>query len=235
MTDREAELARRLQDVLDRIADACTVAGRSPHEVTLVVVTKFFPAADLTSLVRLGVTEVGENRHQEAADKLAEVDPQVRSAIRAHFIGQVQSNKASAIAGYADVVQSVDRLKVAKALARGASERGKTLDITLQVDLQGTDEGRGGVQPADLPELAEQIASLEGLRLRGLMAVAPLGESPRPAFDRLAALGSDLRREYPDATWLSAGMSGDMEEAVAAGATHLRVGSAILGSRPQQR
>lgn len=235
MTDREQELAARLATVRDRISAACTDARRPVEDVTLVVVTKFFPAADVARLARIGVTDVGENRHQEAMAKFAEVDPEVRPQVSVHFIGQIQSNKAAAVSRYADVVQSVDRAKVARALARAGSEREKPLEVTLQVDLQGTDAGRGGVRPADLADLADEVAALEGLRLRGLMAVAPLGEDPSRAFERLAQLHDELRQNHPDATWLSAGMSGDLEQAIAAGATHLRVGSAILGSRPVQR
>lgn len=235
MTDREQELAARLATVRDRISAACTDARRPVEDVTLVVVTKFFPAADVARLARIGVTDVGENRHQEAMAKFAEVDPEVRPQVSVHFIGQIQSNKAAAVSRYADVVQSVDRAKVARALARAGSEREKPLEVTLQVDLQGTDAGRGGVRPADLADLADEVAALEGLRLRGLMAVAPLGEDPSRAFERLAQLHDEVRQNHPDATWLSAGMSGDLEQAIAAGATHLRVGSAILGSRPVQR
>lgn len=235
MTDREQELAARLASVRDRISAACTAARRPAEDVTLVVVTKFFPAADVARLARIGVTDVGENRHQEAMAKFADVDPGVRAQVAVHFIGQIQSNKAAAVSRYADVVQSVDRAKVARALARAGSERERPLEVTLQVDLQGTDAGRGGVRPADLAALADEVAALEGLHLRGLMAVAPLDEDPAPAFERLAQLHDDLRQNHPDATWLSAGMSGDLEQAIAAGATHLRVGSAILGSRPVQR
>lgn len=235
MSERADELASALGGVRERIAAACADAGRSPDELTLVVVTKYFPASDVAHLVELGVTDIGENRHQEAAAKLAELDPAVRARVRAHFIGQLQSNKAAAVARYADVVQSVDRAKVARALARASEEREEPLDVLLQVDLQGTDEGRGGVRPDGLAALADEVAGLDGLRLRGLMAVAPLGEDPAPAFARLAALHADLRHTHPGADRMSAGMSGDLEQAVAAGATHLRVGSAILGSRPPQR
>ena len=180
MTDRAQELADRLAQVRTRIERACTEAGRSSEEVTLVVVTKFFPATDVMHLVQLGVTDIGENRHQEAAAKLAELDPQVRAAVQAHFIGQLQSNKAGAVAGYADVVQSVDRAKVARALARASSERETPLRVTLQVDLQGTDAGRGGVRPADLPALADEVAAADGLDLCGLWPSRRSVMSPRP-------------------------------------------------------
>lgn len=226
---RRAELAARLDVVRERIAQACASAGRSAEEVTLVVVTKFFPAADVAALVELGVTEVGENRHQEAEAKAAELAA-VGIRPRWHFIGGLQSNKAGAVARYADVVESVDRAKLLAPLARGAT---REVEVLLQVSLDppGSDH-RSGVAPADLAALAEQAAATAGLRLRGLMAVAPLGEDPAAAFARLARIRADLLAVHPEATVLSAGMSGDLEHAVAHGATHVRVGSAVLGSRP---
>lgn len=235
MTERRDELAANLQRVRERIGAACADAGRSPEELTLVVVTKFFPASDVALLADLGVTDVAENRHQEAGEKVASLDPDVRRRLAVHFVGQLQSNKAAAVTRYADVVQSVDRAKIARALDRAADERDHPLEVTVQVDLSGDDAERGGVRPADLPALVEEVAGLEHLRLRGLMAVAPLGADPAPAFATLAELVESTRRDHPDATWMSAGMSGDLEQAIAAGATHLRVGSAILGSRPAQR
>lgn len=235
MTDRRAELAARLAEVDQRVERACRDAGRGRDEVTLVVVTKFFPAEDVVHLAGLGVTDVGENRHQEASTKMAELPGDVRAELRAHFIGQLQSNKAAAVTQYADVVQSLDRVKVARGLARGAQERGRVLDVTLQIDLEDGADGRGGVRPAEVASLAEEVAGLEGLRLRGVMAVAPLGADPVPAFERLGELHRAVLEQHPGATWMSAGMSGDLEQAIAAGATHLRVGSAILGSRPPQR
>lgn len=235
MTERRDELAANLQRVRERIDAACAEAGRSSEELTLVVVTKFFPASDVALLADLGVTDVAENRHQEAGDKVASLAPDVRHRLAVHFVGQLQSNKAAAVTRYADVVQSVDRAKIARALDRAAAERDHPLEVAVQVDLSGDDAGRGGVAPAELPALVEEVAGLEHLRLRGLMAVAPLGADPAPAFATLAELAEGTRRDHPDATWLSAGMSGDLEQAIAAGATHLRVGSAILGSRPAQR
>lgn len=235
MTERRDELAANLQRVRERIDAACAAAGRSPEQLTLVVVTKFFPASDVALLADLGVTDVAENRHQEAGEKVASLDPDVRRRLAVHFVGQLQSNKAAAVTRYADVVQSVDRAKIARALDRAADERDHPLEVTVQVDLSGDDAERGGVRPADLPALVEEVAGLEHLRLRGLMAVAPLGADPAPAFATLAELVESTRRDHPDATWMSAGMSGDLEQAIAAGATHLRVGSAILGSRPAQR
>ena len=230
---RAAEVAGNLRRVRDRIEQACRAAGRDPAEVTLVVVTKFFPASDVRILADLGIGHVGENRHQEARDKAAEC---ADLDLVWHFIGSLQSNKAAAVAGYADVVESVDRAKLLAGLSRGAHERGRTLDCLIQVDLDpAPTPGRGGAPPADVPELVERVTAAEGLRLSGVMAVAPLGADPAPAFARLAEIAAGVRRIAPEATWLSAGMSGDLEQAVAAGATHVRIGSAVLGRRPSDR
>jgi pyridoxal phosphate enzyme (YggS family) len=231
MSDRRDELAANLAAVQERIAVACADAGRDRDDVRLVVVTKFFPASDVRLLADLGVTDVGENRHQEAEPKAAEC---ADLGLTWHFIGGLQSNKAAAVAAYADVVESVDRAKLVSPLAKGAHQRSREIEVLLQVSLDPPDrEGRAGADPADLPALARAVEESGMLRLRGLMAVAPLGEDAGPAFERLAAIHRELLAEHPDATWLSAGMSGDLEHAVHAGATHVRVGSAVLGSRPQ--
>ena len=206
-------------------------AGRHADEVTLVVVTKFFPASDVRILAGLGVTDVGENRHPEAADKQAECRD---LDLRWHFIGGLQSNKAAVIGSYADVVESVDRVKLVGPLQRGAHERSHEVDVLLQVSLDPPHhEGRSGADVADLADLAEAVDEAGRLRLRGLMAVAPLGEDPATAFGRLAEIRADFCSQRPGATWLSAGMSNDFEAAIEAGATHVRVGSAILGPRPR--
>lgn len=231
MTARSDELAAHLAVVRDRIARACVEADRDPGEVGLVVVTKFFPASDVRILADLGVSDVGENRHQEAEAKAAEC---ADLGLRWHFIGGLQSNKAAAVARYADVVESVDRPKLVAGLDRGAAERGRDVEVLVQVSLDEPGaEHRSGVDPAALGDLVGVVAGAEHLVLRGLMAVAPLGADPAAAFARLAALRADVLQQAPEATWLSAGMSGDLEQAVRAGATHVRVGSAVLGSRPQ--
>lgn len=242
---REQELSGRLADVRHRIEAAGAVSGRRPEDLTLVAVTKFFPAADVELLAGMGVTDVGESRDQEAGDKIGALPSDVRSRIRVHFVGQLQTNKAKRVARYTDVVQSVDRARLVRALAAGRAAAVEDevvsgpLEVLLQVDLgEGEQAGRGGAAPAELGQLAEAVAGSEQLRLRGVMAIAPLDlddDGVRRAFDRLHGLGEQLRHTHPDATWVSAGMSGDLEAAVAAGATHLRVGSAILGSRPAQR
>lgn len=232
---RRDEIAANLAAVRERIAAACAEVGRSPDEVTLTVVTKFFPPSDVRLLAELGVTDVGENRHQEAEVKAAECR---ELGLRWHFVGGLQSNKAAAVAHYADVVESVDRPKLLTGLSRGAHERDATVDCLVQVSLDpgaGRGTARGGAAPADVPALAEAVAGAAGLRLRGVMAVAPLGEDPRPAFERLTRLAEEVRRVDPAATWVSAGMSGDLEDAVRTGATHVRIGSAVLGPRPPER
>jgi pyridoxal phosphate enzyme (YggS family) len=228
---RQEQVAAGLEVVRGRIAGACADAGRDPGEVRLVVVTKFFPASDVRILADLGITDVGENRHQEAQAKAAEC---ADLGLTWHFIGGLQSNKAAAVASYADVVESVDRAKLLTGLDRGAHERDRALDVLLQVSLDPPGrEGRAGVDPDGLAALGTAVAAAGMLRLRGLMAVAPLGEDPASAFERLAGIRRDFLADHPDATWLSAGMSGDLEHAVRAGATHVRIGSAVLGSRPQ--
>ncbi len=230
MTARADVIAANLDVVRRRIAAACAEAGRPEDDVSLVVVTKFFPASDVRLLADLGVTDVGENRHQEAEEKAAEC---ADLGLRWHFIGGLQSNKAAAVAAYADVVESVDRAKLVAPLSRGAHSRGRDVDVLLQVSLDppGADH-RSGADPGDLDDLARRVEEAGMLRLRGLMAVAPLGEEPDVAFARLADVHESFVRAHPEATTLSAGMSGDLEAAVRHGATHVRVGSAVLGERP---
>ena len=227
---RADEIAAGLAGVRERVTRACEESGRDPAEVAVVVVTKFFPASDVRILADLGVRDVGENRHQEAQAKAAEC---ADLDLRWHFIGGLQSNKAAAVATYADVVESVDRVKLVSGLQRGAHERAVDVDVLLQVSLDpaGADH-RSGVAPEGLEELAAAVDQAGALRLRGLMAVAPLGEDPADAFARLAALRQEWLAARPDASVLSAGMSGDLEHALRHGATHVRVGSAVLGARP---
>ncbi|ADL47982.1 MULTISPECIES: YggS family pyridoxal phosphate-dependent enzyme [Micromonospora] len=238
--ERRAELAAGLARVRARIADACAAAGRQRDEVTLVAVTKTYPAADVVALAGLGVSDVGENRDQEAAPK-AEAVAAAGAAPRWHFIGQLQRNKARSVVRYADVVQSVDSVRLAAALdAAAGAVRDRPLDVLVQVSIDG-DPARGGALPgaADpqrgLDPVAAAVAGADGLRLAGLMAVAPLGWEPDRAFARLAEVAAALRADHPDATVLSAGMSGDLESAIGHGATHVRVGSALLGMRPALR
>lgn len=223
------ELAERLADVDARIADAARSAGRDPSELTRIVVTKFHPASLVARLHALGVRDVGENRQQELTAKRA--DPTVPPDLTWHFIGQAQTNKARAIRAAASVVHSVDRPRLADALHAADPDAAVPLDVLLQVNLTD-DPGRGGVAPAEVAPLAEHVvAHCPSLRVRGVMAVAPLAAAPAEAFTRLAAAAEATRAVVPDAAWISAGMSGDFAEAIAAGATHLRIGTAITGPR----
>jgi pyridoxal phosphate enzyme (YggS family) len=225
---RSGELAAALEVVRARIAAACASAGRQPAGITLVVVTKTYPAADVARLAALGVRDVGENRDQEGAAKHAEC---AGLGLGWHFIGQLQTNKARSVSAWADLVHSVDRPALAAALDRGAAHAGRVLDCLLQVSLDG-DPARGGVPVPQLPALVEAVAGAAALRLRGVMAVAPLAGDPHAAFAVLPQLLDQVRGAEPAADVVSAGMSGDLEAAVASGATHLRVGTAILGRRP---
>jgi pyridoxal phosphate enzyme (YggS family) len=231
VVSRREELAANLAAVRARSAAACASAGRDESDVRLTVVTKFFPASDVRLLADLGVGDVGENRHQEAEAKAAEC---ADLGLRWHFIGGLQSNKAAAVARYADVVESLDRAKLVAGLGRGAGERDRDVDVLLQVSLDPPGaEHRSGAEPAVLHDLADAVEATDRLSLKGLMAVAPLGGDPAAAFARLAEVHRDLLARHPAATWLSAGMSADLEQAIEAGATHVRVGSAVLGTRPE--
>jgi hypothetical protein len=226
--DRQAELAAGLATVARRIDAAMAASGRQDRP-TLIVVTKFFPASDVDLLAELGVRDVGENRDQEASTKFDEVAH--RRELTLHFIGQLQRNKARSVVRYADVVQSVDRPRLVTALDRAAQAEQRRLDVLVQVGLEDAAD-RGGVPVAEAEALADAVGESEALDLRGVMAVAPLDADPRAAFARLRTVAEAIRAAHPQAGWISAGMSGDLEEAIAEGATHLRVGTAILGSRP---
>ncbi|GGV16629.1 YggS family pyridoxal phosphate-dependent enzyme [Streptomyces spectabilis] len=235
MTDRKSELATNLANVEQRIEAACVAAGRKREEVTLIVVTKTYPASDVRALAELGVRHVAENRDQDAAPKAAAC---ADLPLSWHFVGQLQTNKVRSVVGYADVVQSVDRPKLVTALSAAAVRAGREVGCLLQVALDAGVSGRGergGVGPGGIEELAGLVADAPGLRLDGLMTVAPLtGEyagRQQAAFERLMDLSTALRVAHPAANMVSAGMSADLEQAVAAGATHVRVGTAVLGVR----
>ncbi|GAA2491973.1 YggS family pyridoxal phosphate-dependent enzyme [Streptomyces gobitricini] len=237
MTDRKAQLAANLARVEERISAACAAAGRERGDVTLIVVTKTYPASDVRLLHELGVRHVAENRDQDAAPKAAacaDLD------LTWHFVGQLQTNKVRSVVSYADEVQSVDRSKLVTALSAAAARAGRELGCLIQValDAESGERGeRGGVAPDGVEELADAVAGAPGLRLDGLMTVAPLAGPyagrQRAAFDRLMELASRLRASRPAANMVSAGMSADLEDAVAAGATHVRIGTAVLGDRPR--
>lgn len=227
---RELSVAERLSAIDAAIADAARRAGRDPAGITRIVVTKFHPASLVRELHGLGVREVGENRQQELSAKAEALSG--LEDLRWHFIGQAQTNKAGAIRRAAQAVHSVDRPRIAEAFDRAAADDG-LLDVLLQINLTD-DPGRGGVAPEGLEALAEHVLALPTLRLRGVMAVAPLDEDPAAAFARVHEYARRLRAVAPDADWISAGMTGDFTEAIEAGATHLRIGSAITGPRPAQ-
>ncbi|MFI1000906.1 YggS family pyridoxal phosphate-dependent enzyme [Streptomyces galbus] len=237
MTERRDELAGNLAKVERRIAAACEAAGRKREEVTLIVVTKTYPASDVRILAELGVRHVAENRDQDAAPKAAAC---ADLPLSWHFVGQLQTNKVRSVVGYAHTVQSVDRSRLVTALSKEAVRRERELGCLIQVALDAGVSGRGergGVSPDGVEELAGLVAGSPGLRLDGLMTVAPLtGEyagRQQAAFERLMDLSTSVRRAHPAATMVSAGMSADLEQAVAAGATHVRVGTAVLGVRPR--
>ena len=222
MTIRSQELSANLDSIRARIGAAVQGSGRSPDEVTLIVVTKTFPASDVQILYDLGVRDFGENRDQEASVKSLELPDDCRW----HFQGQIQSNKLKSTAEWADVLHSIDDIAHARKLNSLVAEK----DIFVQVSLDNL-PNRGGVLPNLLPDFLEELSALANLNLRGLMAVAPLGEEPARAFSRLKVLSDQVVRVHPKAHEISAGMSNDFEAAIAQGATHIRIGSQILGVR----
>ncbi len=228
--ERRAELAVRLKALRERIAQACVAAGRAPGEVTLVAVTKTFPASDVRLLYELGVRDVGENRDQEAAPKAAEC-ADLSPDLTWHFIGQLQTNKCASVVRYASFVHSVDRIHLVQVLAKQARKAGRIVTCLVEVSLDHS-EGRGGVPEAEVRDIAAAVAAEEGLVLGGVMAMAPLGVPPDRAFAPLPRIAGVVRAAYPEAVIVSAGMSADLEQAIAAGATHVRVGTALLGGRP---
>jgi pyridoxal phosphate enzyme (YggS family) len=230
---RDEELAGRLSALTERIAAACRAAGRAPDEVTLVAVTKTYPADDVVRLAGLGVTDVGENRDQEAAPKAAEVAA-ASADVRWHFVGHLQRNKCRSVVRYADAVHSIDSVRLAEALGEAARRERpeRPLDALIQVSIDG-DPQRGGAIGDEFERIAETIAKIgQPLVLRGLMAVAPIDWEPAAAFEKLQVIAARLVAGHPSAGWISAGMSGDLEIAIGHGSTHVRVGSALLGNRP---
>ena len=231
MSNRLSEIQSNLETIQTRISNACSAAGRDISEITLIAVTKTYPASDVDLLKQLGIENVGENRDQEASSKKTEV----KNEFKWHFIGQLQSNKAKSVVNYADLIHSVDRWSLAKEIQKSAQGINKVQPVLIQVDLDqsGPDPTRGGIWPAELSELAAAISQASHLELKGLMSVAPLGEKPELAFARLKDIRASFLKEHPQAQILSAGMSDDLEAAILHGATHLRIGSALLGERPK--
>lgn len=235
--DRLAELRDNLAAVRSRIDQGCQAAGRSGQEITLIAVTKFFPVTDAVLLAELGVTDLGENRDQDASVKAAELAELTGVAVRWHFLGRLQTNKAKSVARYADLVHSVDRQPLADALEDGVRRAGRpALDVLVQLSLDDPEAaaGRGGGAADELLRLADRVAGSDVLRLAGIMAIAPLGGDPDQAFSRLAEVAQRLRTAHPAAGIISAGMSDDLEAALRHGATHVRIGTALLGRREQQ-
>lgn len=225
-TARKAELTANLAQVRDRIARACAVHGRDPADVELIAVTKTRPVSDVALLAELGVTDFGENRDAEAREKAKELP-----GVRWHFIGQLQRRKARSVADYADVIHSVDRAELIAELDRVAQRQ---LGVLLQVNVDPDADahaGRAGADPRELGTLAAAVQASRWLTLKGVMGMAPLDGSAAPAFARLQRAAQTLWSEFPEASWVSAGMSSDLEEAIGHGATHVRVGGDLLGKR----
>ena len=220
----ENTVSERLEAVRSAISEAARESGRPADAITTVVVTKFHPVSLVRELFSLGVRDIGESRHQEARTKAAEA---VDLDLTWHFVGQVQSKKVRQIAAYARVIHSIDRESLLDSLSSGE----RAIDCFLQLNLTD-DPSRGGVQPDSLLALAEHALTTPGVRLRGVMAVAPLGENPRAAFTRVRTASERLKTIAPIAAEISMGMSGDFREAILEGATHLRIGTAITGKRP---
>ena len=231
MSDRLAGIKDNLETLQSRIDNACQEAKRNSTEITLIAVTKTYPADDVDLLKQLGIDDVGENRDQEAALKRT----QVQADFNWHFIGQLQSNKAKSGVSYAHLIHSVDRSSLAKEIQKSAQGVDKKQAVLIQLDLDqsGPDPTRGGLWPTELMALAQQITDSSHLELKGLMSVAPLEENPEVALARLAVIRAEFLKTYPQASILSAGMSDDLEAAILHGATHLRIGSALLGERPK--
>jgi PLP dependent protein len=224
---RREELAARLAAVRERISAACKAAGRACDEVTLIAVTKTFPASDVRLLSGLGVRDIGENRDAEAAPKAAQC---ADLDLVWHFIGQLQTNKSASVLRYATFVHSVDRLRLIRALGAAARRAERVIECLVEVSLDG-DPNRGGAVAGDVPGLAEALLAEPALVLAGVMAIAPLSMEPAEAFARLLESAAVVQAVRPAATVISAGMSGDLEAAIAAGATHVRIGTALLGDR----
>ena len=225
------ELGQRYQAIVEKIATAATSANREPNEITLVVVTKNHPHQLVLDLLDLGARDFGENRDQEANPKAKQIALESKQAFNWHFIGQLQTNKVKSVLEYASFLHSLDRTSLLEELIKRTAERAVPLKVFVQVNMTDDPE-RGGVNPAELMAFAERVVSSPGLELVGLMGVGGLDVSPEREFERLAELSGQLQQIAPNADRLSMGMSGDFEAAIAYGATHLRIGTAITGNRP---
>ena len=222
---RVDEISGNLEKVKEQIKLAAASANRLSEEITLVAVTKTFPVSDIEILYSLGIRDFGENRDQEASAKVGLLPKDVRW----HFQGQIQSNKLKSITSWASFIHSVDQLKYAQMISDYSA--GNVKPIFMQVSLDKPPQSRSGVNPSELLELAGAISELPGIRLQGLMAVAPVNSPAEQAFAELEDIRSDFLSTFPDAKSLSIGMSGDYQIAIKYGATHIRIGSSILGIR----
>ena len=222
---RVDEISANLEKVKEQIKLAAASANRLSEDITLVAVTKTFPVSDIEILYSLGIRDFGENRDQEASAKVGLLPKDVRW----HFQGQIQSNKLKSITSWASFIHSVDQLKYAQMISDYSA--GNEKPIFMQVSLDKPPQSRSGVNPSELLELAGAISALPGIRLEGLMAVAPVNSPAEQAFAELEDIRSDFLSTFPDAKSLSIGMSGDYQIAIKYGATHIRIGSSILGIR----
>ncbi len=225
------ELGQRYQAIVEKIATAAKSANRDPDEITLVVVSKNHPHQLVLDLLDLGARDFGENRDQEANPKAKQIAVESSESLSWHFIGQLQTNKVKSVLEYASFLHSLDRTSLLEELIKRTGERANPLKVFVQVNMTD-DPGRGGVNPIDLTAFSERVLSSPGLELLGLMGVGGLDVSPEQEFERLAQLSTRLQQLAPNANRLSMGMSGDFETAIAYGATHLRIGTAITGNRP---
>lgn len=235
---RLAELDQNLRTITEKIDQAAKSCGRSGDEISVTVVTKTYPVADVHRLYELGIRDFGENRDQEAAPKAAELSgyADFKHDVNWHFVGQLQTKKTNSVVRYASIVESVDRSRLVHALDRSVTAHRAAelapLSCLIQVNLDpAAPVDRGGAQPADIAGLAQEITAAPSLSLSGLMAVAPLGIEPRKSFEKLADIQQKLLKNFPEAGMISAGMSSDFELAIEYGATHIRLGAAVLGQR----
>ena len=226
-----SDIAERVRVVRSRIAAAAERSGRSEDDITLIAVSKTWPAADVVAAARAGVTDFGENRAQELTAKAGMIDVPVTW----HFVGTLQANKVRHVVGVAREIHSVDDLDLARTIARRATGAGIEQEVLIEVNTS-KEATKGGTAPEDALELARRVDELPGVTVRGLMTIPAWPEAPedaRPAYRALAALGAELRAEIPSACELSMGMTRDFEVAVEEGATLVRVGEAIFGPRPR--
>lgn len=225
------EITENYQKIQSRILESCKKSGRNTSEITVIAITKTYPAADIDLLKTIGIENIGENKDQEASQKFKEV----KNKFIRHFVGQLQTNKVKSVVQYADYIHSVDRLSLVKEIQKMSQKINKIQKVLIQIDLDESqsDVNRGGVNPQKLNELAQEISNCPNIELSGLMSVAPLNMSSSRAFSKLKIIRDEFIKSFPSAKMLSAGMSEDLEDAVSHGATHLRIGSALLGERPK--